>query len=125
MKSHFILYVKDQLRSTTFYSEVLGQRPALNVPGMTEFQLSDTAILGLMPETAAARLLDKHPDVFRDFRPPRAEVYLLVEDPAVFHARALASGAKEVSPLTERDWGHRAAYSEDPDGHILAFANKL
>ena len=42
MKSHFILYVQDQTKSTAFYSEVLAMKPALHVPGMTEFALSDS-----------------------------------------------------------------------------------
>ena len=28
----------------------------------------------------------------------------------------------ELDPLRARDWGHLAAYSLDPDGHVLAFA---
>lgn len=125
MKAHFILYVRDQQYSTTFYSDVLGLEPALNVPGMTEFRLSDTAVLGLMPEAGAARLLGKDVDFFDGPRLPRAETYLLVEDAGAFHAKAVAAGAVEVSPLADRDWGHRVAYSEDPDGHILAFAQEL
>jgi hypothetical protein len=52
----------------------------------------------------------------------RAELYLVVDDPGDYHARALRAGARELSPLRERDWGHDAAYSLDPDGHVLAFA---
>ena len=47
---------------------------------------------------------------------------LLVERPADCHARALAAGARELSPLALRNWGHEVAYSLDPDGHVLAFA---
>ena len=125
MVAHFILYVSDQGRATDFYSRVLGSRPALDVPGMTEFRLSDTAVLGLMPEKSAARLLGKAADFLQGNREPRAEVYLLVEDPGGYHSRALEAGAREISPLAERDWGHRAAYSEDPDGHVLAFAEGI
>ncbi|MBL0173955.1 MAG: hypothetical protein IPP94_01615 [Ignavibacteria bacterium] len=56
---------------------------------------------------------------------PRAEVYLLTDDPKTLHARALAAGARELSPLQSRDWGHAVAYSLDPDGHVLAFAKVL
>ena len=47
----FILYIADQERSKNFYSQVLGTEPVLHVPGMTEFQLTESAKLGLMPET--------------------------------------------------------------------------
>lgn len=53
---------------------------------------------------------------------PLLELYLVVKDAAVYHARALAAGARKLSPLTLRDWGHLAAYSLDPDGHVLAIA---
>ena len=123
MKIHFILYVSDQGRSTAFYSDVLGEVPTLNVPGMTEFRLEDSTVLGLMPETGIVELLGPaivHPALARGV--PRAEVYLVVENPAAFYARAIAAGARELSRLALRDWGHTAAYCLDPDGHVLAFA---
>ena len=124
MKAHFILYVSDQDRSRKFYSQVLGQPPTLNVAGMTEFALSDSSILGLMPERGIVKLLGREivdPALARGV--PRSELYLVVEDVAAYHARALAAGAREVSALTLRDWGHSVAYSQDLDGHVLAFAS--
>jgi uncharacterized glyoxalase superfamily protein PhnB len=54
---------------------------------------------------------------------PRSEVYLMVEDAAAFHSRAIVAGARELSPLALRDWGHAVGYSLDPDGYVLAFAD--
>lgn len=124
MKIHFILYVSDQGRSTAFYSDVLGEVPTLDVPGMTEFRLKDATVLGLMPETGIVHLLGPavfNPALARGI--PRAEVYLVVENPAAFYDRAIAAGAHELSRLAFRDWGHTAAYCLDPDGHVLAFAS--
>lgn len=121
--SHFILYVADQPRSTAFYAAVLGAAPRLDVPGMTEFALPGGAVLGLMPESAIERLLGTalpSPSAARGV--PRAELYFVVPEPGAFHARALAAGARELSPLGLRSWGHRAAYCLDPDGHVVAFA---
>jgi len=118
--------VKDQDHSTQFYSVVLDKKPELHVPGMTEFQLSDKCVLGLMPEQGIQRLLgDRLPDPSRANGIPRAELYLKVDDPAPFHSRALQAGAQELSPLAARDWGDQVAYSLDPDGHVLAFAKGL
>ncbi len=125
-KIHFILYVKDQARSTAFYSQVLDCQPSLNVPGMTEFTLSENTILGLMPETGIKRLLgNKLPDPARSTGVPRSEIYLLVSHPLDYHKRAIEAGAVEISGLEKRDWGQRAAYSLDPDGHVLAFAEQI
>jgi catechol 2,3-dioxygenase-like lactoylglutathione lyase family enzyme len=121
--THFILYVADQARSARFYARVLDCAPRLDVPGMTEFDLPGGAVLGLMPEAGIKRLLGETlPDPARASGIPRAELYLLVDDPAAVHRRALDAGATELSPLLARDWGHRVAYALDPDGHVLAFA---
>lgn len=126
MKTHFILYVKDQARSTAFYSQVLGCQPSLNVPGMTEFTLSENSILVLMPEDGIKRLLGaKLPDSVRSAGVPHGEIYLLVSVPLAYHQRAIQAGAVELSGLENRDWGHRAAYSLDPDGYVLAFAEQI
>ncbi|MDK2125671.1 VOC family protein [Parachitinimonas caeni] len=121
--SYFILYVADQKRSHDFYCAALDIAPRLHVPGMTEFDLPGGGVLGLMPELGIRRLLgDRLPDPARASGIPRAELYLLCPDPAGAHARALAAGAQELSPVQPRNWGHVAAYSLDPDGHVLAFA---
>ena len=122
--SHFILYVADQERSAAFYSKVLGIQPRLHVPGMTEFVLPGSGILGLMPEQGIRKLLGPGlPDPAAAQGIPRAEVYLVVGEPGAHHARAIDAGAKEFSPMLQRNWGHAAAYSLDPDGHVLAFAS--
>jgi catechol 2,3-dioxygenase-like lactoylglutathione lyase family enzyme len=126
MKAHLIFYVLDQKASAKFYERVLAIKPQLDVPGMTEFRLGEDAILGLMPTAGIQRLLGaKLPDPARAAGIPRAELYLLTDDPASYHQRALDNGATELSALSPRDWGHEAAYSLDPDGHVLAFARTL
>lgn len=122
-ESYFILYVADQEQSTAFYSAVLGHSPRLHVPGMSEFGLPGGGVLGLMPEQGIRRLLGPAlPDPSPGRGIPRCELYLMVSEPAAWHARSLAAGAKELSPLQPRNWGHLAAYSLDRDGHVLAFA---
>jgi len=125
MKAHFILYVSDQKTSAGFYERVLAMRPQLDVPGMTEFRLNDGCVLGLMPVAGIKRLLgDRLPDPAGAAGIPRAEVYLLIVDPATYYRRALDNGAMELSPLSWREWGHEVAYCLDPDGHVLAFARE-
>jgi catechol 2,3-dioxygenase-like lactoylglutathione lyase family enzyme len=125
MKANFILYVGDQAKSRDFYAAALGMAPRLDVPGMTEFELAPGCVLGLMPEKGIKRLLPGLPDPEAGRAGARAEVYLTVPDPAACHARALAAGARELSPLGPRNWGDKAAYGLDPDGHVLAFAAPL
>jgi len=122
----FILYVADQDAARRFYAQVLDREPQLDVPGMTEFALAAEAVLGLMPAAGVRRLLGPTlPDPAAAAGAPRAELYLRVADAAAHHARALAAGARELSALAARDWGERVAYSLDPDGHVLAFAEAV
>ncbi len=123
-EAYFILYVHDQARSATYYGEVLAQTPIVDVPGITEFQLNEGSILAVMPVKSAAKLLGE--SVFpASSGVPKAELYLVVDGPERFHRRALSCGGSELSPMQLRDWGHRAAYSVDTDGHVLAFAEKV
>ena len=125
MKSSFILYVEDQDKSTRFYEFVLNHPPLLNVPGMTEFKLNEGSLLGLMPLTGIRKLLgEKLPDPRGAAKIPRAELYLIVDGPQEYYNRALQAGAVELSKLQRRDWGDRAAYCMDLDGHVIAFAEK-
>jgi uncharacterized glyoxalase superfamily protein PhnB/N-acetylglutamate synthase-like GNAT family acetyltransferase len=123
VKSHIILYVTDQTVATEFYAAVLEKKPSLHVPGMTEFELSSTSILGLMPESGIRNLLGaRHFAAGHDQRVPRSELYLHVPDVEAAYNRARAAGATELSKPQLRDWGHRVGYLLDPDGHMLAFA---
>ncbi len=118
-----ILYVADQVAARDFYALVLGSRPTLDVPGMTEFAVLPGLTLGLMPERGIGTLISPplpHPSKGAGI--PRCELYLRVDDVDAAYAHALTAGATEVSAPAARDWGDRAGYLSDPDGHVLAFA---
>lgn len=126
MEIEFILYVADQERSKKFYSQILNKTPSLNVPGMTEFLLNDTAKLGLMPEAGINKILaGKTPHPATGNGLPRCELYLKVGNVALCYQNAINTGAKPVSEPSPRDWGDIVAYIADPDGHIIAFAEKI
>ncbi len=119
----FILYVSNQNRSRDFYQQVLQIVPSLDVPGMTEFRLTDFVKLGLMPENGIAKiLLDKTPHPKTGNGIPRAELYLKISDAEEYMTRAIQAGGKEINKLIQRDWGDTVGYIADLDGHIIAFA---
>jgi len=118
-----ILYVKDQQRSKIFYETILRQKPVLDVPGMTEFLLTENFKLGLMPEKGIAKILipfTPHPEKGNGI--PRCELYFFIGNPDEALELAVKSGAKEIGKTEVRDWGDTVAYCADPDGHIIAFA---
>ena len=126
LASEFILYVADQARSTAFYSELLGREPVLNVPGMTEFELAEGLKLGLMPESGIARIISgpmPHPSTAAGV--PRCELYLLVKDIEEATFAAERAHAVLVNAAADRDWGDRVVYYADPDGHVIALAQRM
>ena len=114
----FILYVADQARARDFYREVLTAEPALDVSGMTEFDLGG-ATLGLRPAAGIQALL---PGRIRVGSSQRCELYLRRGDATAALARAVDNGGRLLDDLSERAWGERVGYVLDPDGHVLALA---
>lgn len=123
MQTQFILYVANQEKSKHFYEKLLSLKPSLHVPGMTEFQLSTNTKLGLMPENGIAKILGNkttHPHTGNGI--PRCELYLKVKNAQEYIERAIKLGGKLISPFQQRDWGDKACYLADADGHVIAFA---
>jgi uncharacterized glyoxalase superfamily protein PhnB len=123
MLVEIILYVHDQKKSAEFYQNILRKKPELDVPGMTEFILSENCKLGLMPNSGIARILKDmtpHPETGNGI--PRCELYLHVNDIQLEFDNAVSGGATLISPIEARNWGDTVCYFADPDGHIIAFA---
>ncbi len=122
----FIIYVKDQHNSKLFYENILGVKPSLDVPGMTEFSINQYTKLGLMPEIGIARILeDKVPHPAKANGIPRCEIYLFVDDPQQSYINAINNGAKSICEAKAYNWGDIVAYCADMDGNIIAFANTI
>lgn len=121
-----ILYVKDQKESSEFYQMIFRKLPDLDVPGMTEFQISENCKIGLMPFKNIAKILNNempHPDKGRGI--PRCELYFYVDNIQLEFDNAQKAKAKLISPIENRDWGDKVCYFSDLDGYIIAFAEKL
>lgn len=124
--AEFILYVIDQQKSTDFYTKLFRINPDLNVPGMTEFQLAENCKLGLMPNHGIEKILsDKIPHPNQGNGIPRCELYFYVDNIELEFDNATKIGAKLISPVEDRDWGDKACYFADLDGHIIAFAQRI
>lgn len=88
---------------------------------MTQFELGNGCVLGLMPKAGIKRLLGEELFV-QEGASPKAELYLRVDKAEDYCDRARKL-AQEVSPLEMRNWGDLAAYYLDPDGHLIALAS--
>lgn len=126
LASEFILYVANQESSSRFYEAIFRTKPTLEVPGMTEFTLSETLKIGLMPNAGIAKIITPrtvHPEKGNGI--PRCELYFYVENLELEYQNALQAGAKIISGIENRNWGDRVCYFADLDGHIIAFAEKI
>jgi predicted enzyme related to lactoylglutathione lyase len=122
----FILYVKDQSKSKDFYTKLFCMEPMLDVPGMTEFALSENVKLGLIPESGIVKILqDKTPDPSSGNGIPRCELYLKITDIEKYSKNAVDAGALIISEVAPREWGDLVCYFADPDGHVIAFAETI
>ncbi|HEY1039047.1 MAG TPA: VOC family protein [Bacteroidia bacterium] len=124
--TEIILYVEDQEKSKAFYESLFRNKADLHVPGMTEFNLSDNCKLGLMPNNGIAKIITPalpHPGNAQGI--PRCELYLYASDLELEYNNALKAGAHEISPIEARNWGDKVCYFADPDGHVIAFAEKM
>ena len=124
-KTFFIIYVENLEKTKTFYELLFNIRPIIDEPGMCEFKLLDGSTLGIMPSTSLSKLFGKSFEKQKKTRSlPSAEFYFIVDDPLLCHQRALQLGSTEIREFSEMDWGDKAAYSLNHDGHILAFAER-
>lgn len=120
-----ILYVRDLPSSKAFYDHAFGWQSTVDVINYAEYQVCNGARLGLMPQSNTAGFLG---DELGSRTPadgcPRAELYLSVDEVEPIVDRLTAIGAPCTSSLQQRDWGDRAAYFLDPDGYVLAVADR-
>ncbi|MGX1882880.1 VOC family protein [Streptomyces sp. NPDC055287] len=108
-----------------FYVSVLGAEERMRMPapggkiGHAELGLGNSVVM----------LADEYPDM--GFRSPKAvggtpiTLHVYVEDVDRVFAKALAQGAKELSPVKDEFYGDRTGQLEDPFGHRWSIASHI
>ena len=123
---HLVLAVSDVDRAKQFYGEAFGWKPHLEWPGeYAELELPDQDWLGLYKEDGYAETAGAPVEELKRGRYGGAELYVQVEDVNAAMDSLRDAGAKALSPLARRGWGHEAAYFADPDGNIVAVARPV
>jgi catechol 2,3-dioxygenase-like lactoylglutathione lyase family enzyme len=119
------LLVSNIERSTEFYRDVLGFTVKQTVPDAAPF------VFVWLDHTGVGVFLNDPKAVAHDFpdatmRPPggTATMFFVVSDVDALHAR-VAPQTKVVTPLKTQFYGMREFAVEDPDGHILTFAQHV
>ena len=121
-----IFAVKDVTRSVAFYEQALGwpRNPKISFANYVELQAPEGGTLGLYDRNGYAGEVGAEPAELNGHVAP---AYLYVRVPNVDDAVAAfeAAGARPLSPLADRVWGERAAWFADPDGNVVAVAERL
>jgi len=100
-------------RSRAFYEQLLGIGVDDTVPSRLYFHCGDV-IVALIDWTVEGRA---------DFRPTPDNIYLATDELDAVQDRAVAAGARILSPIEQRAWGERSFYCLDPDGNHLCFVD--
>ena len=118
---YVILYVKDVLRSISFYEEAFGlKRRFVHEAGLyAEMDTGSTTLSFAAYGLAKSNL----PCGFREHNlssPPAGfEVAFTTNDVQVAYDRALAAGAISAAPPVAKPWGQIVAFVRDRDGIIV------
>lgn len=121
-----IIYVENQEKAREFYKKVLAMEPLMDVPGMTEFELGENVLLGIMPDEGIARILEgKVKNLGKSAAVPKCELYLPVDDPDEYYHRLIKAGGTGIVEGKARPWGDYTAYGMDLDGNLLAFSKNM
>jgi PhnB protein len=116
------LHIRDAARAIEFYKDVFGATEVMRMDapdgkiGHAEIKIGGSYVM----------LADEFPDM--DVRSPQSyggtpvALLLYVEDADAIAERAVAAGAKLLSPMEDKFYGDRMGKLEDPFGHIWAIA---
>jgi uncharacterized glyoxalase superfamily protein PhnB len=119
------LLVRDIERSTTFYRDLLGFSVKQTVPDAAPFvfvwlERDGVPVFLNDPKAVEHDLADVTSRPFGG----TATLYFVVTDVNALHAK-VAAAATVLMPLKTQFYGMREFAIEDPDGHLLTFAERL
>ena len=116
-----IVYVPDVAASLAFFESAFGlQRRCLHESGpYGELDTGPTALAFASHALGAGNLPGGYVAASASEQPLGMDIGLVTDDVAEAHARALAAGAREVSPPAGKPWGQVVSYLRAPDGTLV------
>ena len=116
-----ILYVADVAASLRFHEQAFGfKRRFLHESGTYgELDTGETTLSFAAHALGDGNFPGGHVHADLSTQPLGMEIGILTADVPVAHARALAHGAKELSPPTTKPWGQVVSYVRAPDGCLI------
>jgi catechol 2,3-dioxygenase-like lactoylglutathione lyase family enzyme len=121
-----IFAVGDLARSLQFYEQAFGwpRNERIDYANYVELHPPDGGSLGLFEREGYAGLVGAPPVELGNGHVSPSYLYVRVPELDETVARLEAAGARLLSPAADRSWGERAAWFADPDGNVVAVAQR-
>lgn len=122
-----ILYVPDVAASLDFFERAFGlHRRFLHESGTYgELETGATTLAFADHGLGEHNFSGGHVEAHRSPQPLGMEIGLVTTAVVAAHARALAAGAQELCPPTERPWGQTVSYLRCPDGCLVELCSPM
>jgi predicted enzyme related to lactoylglutathione lyase len=122
-----IFAVEDVARAAAFYDEAFGwpRNPLVDFRNYVEYLLPEGGALGIYQRRGFAGEVGAEPFAADADHVSQAYVYFRVDDVDATSAAIEAAGGRPLSPLAERAWGEQAGWFADPDGNVIAVAQRV
>lgn len=121
-----IFAVGDLTRSLAFYEQAFDwpRNERIDYPDYVELHTPDGGTLGLYDRRGYEAMVGAEAAEPSGGRVSPAYVYVRVEDARAAADRIEAAGGRPLSPLDPHSWGETAGWFADPDGNVIAVAER-
>ncbi len=125
--SNILFYVEDLEKTLLFFEEAFGVETAFIDESGVYAQLdTGTTALGFVDLEFAKSNLGKDVTKFDKAKPPFAmEIAFAVKDVDATFKQAVKAGAIVVSEPSNKPWGQRDAYVQDPNGILIEICSPM
>jgi len=122
-----IIYVPDVSASLTFFVNAFGlQRKFLHESGTYgELATGETTLAFAAHELGDMNFPGGHVHANKSTMPLGFEIALVTSEVPTAHAKAIACGASELAPPTEKPWGQTVSYLRCPDGILVELCTPI
>lgn len=125
--AYTILYVKSVSDTISFYEKAFGFSQKFISPegDYGELISGETTIAFASSELGGSNFKDGFEQMSNSKKPFGVEMAFTSENIDLDFQKAVAAGATEISPLTEKPWGQKVGYVRDNNGFLIEICTPI
>ncbi|MEM8763051.1 MAG: VOC family protein [Bacteroidota bacterium] len=125
--AYTILYVEDVSATIDFYQKAFGFQQKFITPQADygELLTGSTTLAFASLTLAESNLIKGYLPASKNAKPFGIELAFTTENIAEDFKKAIAAGAKEYAPLTEKPWGQTVGYLLDINGFLIEICTPI